>query len=40
MLEKIGLEFQCYKGKGQESNVRKDRAGILMFNRIGLEFKC
>ena len=33
------MEYQCLKRKGWNSSVRKDRAGILMFERIGLEFQ-
>ena len=40
MFERKGPKIQCKKGKGQNSNVRKQRAGILMFKRIGQEFQC
>ena len=39
MFERKGPRIQCKKGKGQNSNVRKQRAGILMFKRIGQEFQ-
>ena len=38
MFERKGPRIQCKKGKGQNSNVRKEKAGILMFEKIGLEF--
>ena len=34
MFQRIGLEFQCYKGWGLNSSVRKDRAEIPMLKRI------
>ena len=45
MLERIRLEFQSLDGKGQNSNVYKDKATnpifrIPMFGRIRLEFQC
>ena len=50
MLERIGPEFQCLnekgwnsnvgKEKGQESNVRKGRAGIPMLKRIWRGIQC
>ena len=40
MFERKGPRIQCKKGKGWNSNVRKQRAGILMFERIGQEFQC
>ena len=40
MLIKMGPELKCLKGQGRGSNVCKDRAGIPMFERIGLEFLC
>ena len=40
MLKRIGPEFQCEKGLGQNSNVKKDRAGIPVLKRIGPEFQC
>ena len=35
MFERIGLELKALKGYGPNSNVRKERAVILMFERIG-----
>ena len=40
MLERIWPEFQCLKGQGRNSSVRKGRAGIPMFERTGPEFEC
>ena len=50
MLERIGPEFQCLKEKGWNSDVKKDRdrnpalkkdrVGILMFEKIGPKFEC
>ena len=37
MFERIGLVYQCFKGWGRNSNVRKDKAGIPMSERAGPE---
>ena len=33
VFKRIGKEFECLKGKGRKSNVKKDRVGILIFKR-------
>ena len=38
MIQKIKTKFQCFKGKGQNSNVLKEKVTIIMFGRIGPEF--
>ena len=40
MFIKIGPECHCLKGQGWNSNVYKDGARIIMFEKIGLEFQC
>ena len=34
MVQRKRKEFQYFKGKGRESNVSKNKIGILMFTRI------
>ena len=39
MFEKIRPEFQCLKAYGQNWKVWKDKARIIMFERIRKEFQ-
>ena len=38
MFAKIGPEFQCLRGRGQNTIIWLDRAGIPMFEKIGTKF--
>ena len=40
IFERIGLEYQCFKGERRNTSVSKDRAGIPVFERIVSEYQC
>ena len=40
MFGGIGQELQCLEGQENNCNVSKDKATILIFERIRLEFQC
>ena len=40
VFTKIGAEFKCKEGQGQNSNIYKNRGRIPMYGRIRWEFQC
>ena len=40
MLGRIRSELKCLEGKGQNSNVWKDKVRIPMSGQIRTEFQC
>ena len=40
IFERLGPEFQCLKGQGNNSNALQDRTEIKMFIKTAPELKC